>query len=84
MTNEVAALSLLICSYFAPIETDLGHSVEARKLHRMEVKQHRLCMREWAPQLINTFGKDCNGPSRYDVNRMDYDTGTPEECSTIK
>lgn len=81
--NELAGLTLLVCSYFAPIETDLGHSREAVKLHREEVKLHRYCMKE-APAMIKKFAQDCNTPGRYDANRKDYDEGKTEHCSTIK
>ena len=74
--NELAGLTLLVCSYFAPIQTDLGHSREA-------VKLHRYCMKE-APAMIKKFAQDCNTPGRYDANRKDYDEGKTEHCSTIK
>jgi hypothetical protein len=58
--TQVAALSLLLCTYFLPIEKDLGHSKEVIKLHKLEVKYNLQCKTKLAPELINNFAQECN------------------------
>lgn len=57
--TQIAALSLLLCSYFLPIEKDLGRSEEAVKLHKLEVKYNHQCMTKLAPKFIKNFAQDC-------------------------